>query len=180
MFCFSRCWSLLLRSFFERWLLMNLLVFLPTCSHFCRNCLRPSGGLIWDCVRAMCVGHDVSELIEATKTQDWFSCLRGHASTRFSHHHYCQSLNHASSVVIVSSSSSSYLSSSSSFYHHHHHLNHHHHHFLHFHLHLISPLVAIQRLYCCSFRNSDRSKAVSRMVFMGLSLIKDFRNFPSK
>ena len=58
-------------------------MFLPTCSHFCRNCLRPSGGLIWDCVRAMCVGHDVSELIEATKTREWLSCLRGHSSTRF-------------------------------------------------------------------------------------------------
>jgi len=32
-----------------------------------KNCLRPSGGLIWDCVRAMCVGHDVSELIEVMK-----------------------------------------------------------------------------------------------------------------
>jgi len=33
-----------------------------------KNCLRPSGGLIWDCVRAMCVGHDVSELIEVMKS----------------------------------------------------------------------------------------------------------------
>ena len=30
-----------------------------------KNCLRPGSGLIWDSVRAMLVGHKMSELIEA-------------------------------------------------------------------------------------------------------------------
>ena len=30
-----------------------------------RNALRPTSGLIWDCVRAMLVGHSTSELIQA-------------------------------------------------------------------------------------------------------------------
>ena len=81
---------------FPRWILMNLLMLLPTCRR--RNCLRPSGGLIWDCVRAMCVGHTVSELIEAIKMWELLSCLRGHSSTRFG---FIIVMNHDHHVLLL-------------------------------------------------------------------------------
>lgn len=34
-----------------------------------RNALRPTSGLIWDCVRAMLVGHSTSELIQAGRNK---------------------------------------------------------------------------------------------------------------
>ena len=92
---------------FPRWILMNLLMLLPTRRR--RNCLRPSGGLIWDCVRAMCVGHTVSELTEATKTWGWLSCLRGHSNTRFG---FIIVMNHDHHVLLL-------------LHHQHHHLYHH-------------------------------------------------------